>query len=64
MTLVRSASMNKAYMINIIIFSIGMASCLFVIFSISLRIIRSKLDEMKTSFLEEIQRGKIRAAHR
>jgi len=56
--------MNKAYMINIIIFSIGMASCLFVIFSISLRIIRSKLDEMKTSFLEEIQRGKIRAAHR
>ena len=64
MILVRSTGMNKVHIINIIIFSVGMASCLFVIFSISLRIIRSKLDEMKTSFLEEIQRGKIRADHR
>ena len=56
--------MNKLQLINSLFFALGIASCLFVIFSISIRIVRNELQNINKNFIKEIKQGKIRAAHR
>ena len=53
--------MNNMQLINIVFFAVGIASCLFIIFSISLRTIKKELSEIKKSIIDEIKQEHIHA---
>ncbi len=55
--------MTNSQLLNIFFFALGIASCLFVIFSITMRIIRKELEKMKSDFINEIKKGNIGVSH-
>ncbi len=55
--------MNEKYIINLLFFALGVASCLFILFSIFIRIVKHELKEMKEDFLKQVKEGKISTAH-
>ncbi len=56
--------MNSKLFINYIFLAIGVASCLYIIFSIIVRIIKKELALIREDFFKQIKKGKMSASHR
>ncbi len=56
--------MNTSQILNLFFFALGIASCMFVIFSVSIRIIRREINNIREDFLKELREGRLSGANR
>lgn len=56
--------MSDYLLINLFSFAIGVAACLFIIFSIIMRTVRKEFSKMKDDFLNQMKEERISAVHR